>query len=354
MVKHIGWLSLLVVAALASPGSATLLPRPFALERFNRQIKGKVLDFTNNHGKDLRFYSPALDKKRDVYVYLPPGYDPCKRYPMGIYLHGFLSDEGSFLRNVVKPIDDAISCGKLPPMVIAAPDASVNGMTCFATYGTFFANTKLGRYEDYLVCDVYGWMMKTFSVRPEPEAHFLLGVSMGGHGAFSKTMKHPDKFRIALGILPPLNMLYSSCRGRYMDDFDPNCWRQRDGIGGSREVVGRFYGIITISQGHLIQPMYGRNDPMTPALMRLDNPIDLLDSRDVKPGQFEFFVAYAGKDEFNLDAQAESFLYRAAQKGIPVTVRYLPNGHHNTATGVKFLPDIIQWLGEKLANYWPE
>jgi S-formylglutathione hydrolase FrmB len=354
MVKHIGWPSLLLVAVLASPASAKLLPRPFVLDRYNRQIAGQVLDFTNNHGTDRRIYSPALDQKRDLYVYLPPGYDPCKRYPMGIYLHGFLSDEASFLINVVKPIDTAIACGKLPPMVIAAPDGSVNGLKCLATYGTFFSNTKLGRYEDYLVCDVYSWVIKTFSVRPEPEAHFLLGVSMGGHGAFSKTMKHPDKFRIALGILPPLNMLWSSCRERYMDKFDPCCWKQRDGLGRDREVVGRFYGIFTISQGHLINPMYGRNDPNTPEAMRRDNPFDLLDSRDVKPGQFEFFVAYAGKDEFNLDAQAESFLYRARQKDIPVTVRYLPDGHHNTATGVKFMPDIIQWLGEKLGRFAPE
>ena len=353
MAKHIGWLSLLVVAALASPVSAKLLPRPLALERFNREIRGKVLDYTNNHGKDLRIYSPALDQKRDVYVYLPPGYDPCKRYPMGIYLHGFLSDEESFLRDIVKPIDEAIACGKLPPMVLAAPDGSVHGGAFLATYGTFFSNTNIGRFEDYLVCDVYGWVMKTFSVRPEPEAHFLIGVSMGGHGAFSKAMKHPDKFRIAIGIVPPLNMLWSSCRGRYMDDFDPCCWRQRDGIGGSHEVVGRFYGVITFRQGHLIHPMYGRNNPLTPELMRQDNPFDLLDSRDVKPGQFEFYVAYAGKDEFNLDAQAESFLYRANQKNIPVTVRYLPDGKHSTATGRRFMPDIIAWMNEKLGKFHP-
>ena len=67
----------------------------------------------------------------------------------------------------------------------------------------------------------------------------------------------------------------------------------------------------------------------------------------MRPGQFEFFVAYAGKDEFNLDAQAESFLYRAEQKGIPVTVRYLPDGHHNAATARKFMPDVIRVAGRE-------
>ena len=163
MVKQIGWLGLFVGAALASPASAQLLPRPFALERVNRQLEGTVLDFTNNHGKDQRFYSASLEQKRDIYVYLPPGYDPCKRYPMGIYLHGFLSDEGSFVDEVVRPIDDAIACGKLPPMIIAAPDGSAKGRAFLAIYGTFFCNTNLGKFEDYVVCDVYPWMMKTFS-----------------------------------------------------------------------------------------------------------------------------------------------------------------------------------------------
>ena len=354
MVKHIGWLGLLVAAALASPASAQLVPRPFALERVNRQIKGKVLDFTNNHGKDLRFYSASLEQKRDVYVYLPPGYDPCKRYPMGIYLHGFLSDEQSFVEELVRPLDEAIACGKLPPMIIVAPDGSANGRALLASYGTFFCNTNLGKFEDYIVCDVYDWVMKTFSCRPEPEAHFLLGVSMGGHGAFSKTMKHPDKFRIALGVLAPLNMLYTSCRGRYMDNFDPCCWKQRTEPGRSWEIVGQFYGFLIITQGHLIHPMYGKNNPEALELMRQDNPFDLLDSRDVKPGQFEFFVAYVGKDDFNLDAQAESFLYRAKQKCLPVTVRYLPNRHHGRRSARSFLPDVIVWLNEKLCKFQPE
>ena len=139
-----------------------------------------------------------------------------------------------------------------------------------------------------------------------------------------------------------------------MDNFDPCCWKQRDELGRSWQIVGQFYGVLVITQGHLIHPMYGKNNPETPELMRQDNPFDLLDSRDVKPGQFELFVAYVGKDDFNLDAQAESFLYRAKQKCIPITVRYLPNRHHGRRSAIAFLPDVITWMNEKLCKYAPE
>ena len=42
----------------------------------------------------------TLHEKRDLYVYLPPHYDPCKRYPMAIYLHGFREDESGFLEDL--------------------------------------------------------------------------------------------------------------------------------------------------------------------------------------------------------------------------------------------------------------
>ena len=65
------------------------------------------------------------------------------------------------------------------------------------------------------------------------------------------------------------------------------------------------------------------------------------------------YLAYGGTDQFNLDAQVESFLFRAREKGLTVDVSYLPRGKHDIRTARKFLPDIIAWLAPKLAPYSP-
>jgi S-formylglutathione hydrolase FrmB len=212
---------------------------------------------------------------------------------------------------------------------------------------------RFGRFEDFLVQDVYDFLLKTYSIRPEPEAHVLLGVSMGGGSAFHHAIKYQDRFRVAIGVFPPLNLRWISCRGRYLDDFDPDCWGWRTDFSRGHEVVGRFYGVVTIRLRRLVYPLYGRKNPETLALVMQENPIEMLDLYDVKPGDLQMYVAYAGRDQFNLDAQAESFLYRAKQKGLEVGVGYDPRGKHDERTALRLLPGVLEWLCPRLEPYSP-
>jgi S-formylglutathione hydrolase FrmB len=345
--------ALLILVVRFAPVEANVVPHPFKLERVNRRLQGQVIDYTANHGHDNRFWSPALEQKRDMYVYLPPGYSPDRQYPLVIFLHGFNQDEMSFLGDAVEPLDRAIAAGELPPVIIAAPDASLRGITCLFNAGTFFLNTRAGNFEDFLVEDVYRFITGHYPIRPEAEAHVLMGASMGGGAAFVQTIKHPDLFRTAVGIFPPLNLRWISCRGRYMDNFDPDCWGWRTDFSRNHEVVARFYGVITVRMRRVIVPLYGRRNPDVLRLVSETNPIEMLDLYDVKPGEFNFYVAYGGKDEFNLDAQIESFLYRAKQKGIEVGVEYDPEGRHNVKTALKLLPGVLRWLKPRLEPYAP-
>src|SRR5207249_1212566 len=123
------------------------------LERVNGRIQGQVLDFTHNHGADRRIYSPALDARRDLYGYLPPGFDPARQYPLMLVLHGIAQDEQFFLK-VFEDLDCAICCGQLPPMIIAAPDGSLHGSPSLLQPGSFYLNTRAGRFADYITQDV--------------------------------------------------------------------------------------------------------------------------------------------------------------------------------------------------------
>jgi S-formylglutathione hydrolase FrmB len=349
--RRAAWLALSLCLLLSPHAGAHVLPRPFSLDRLNRKLHGQVVDHTRNHGTDRRIYCPSLGQKRDLYVYLPPGFDPAKKYPLCIYLHGIRQDETGFTEDVVRPLDEAMACGKLPPMIIAAPDGSDRGTSCLMVTGTFFTNSKLGAFEDYVVYDVYDFLMSNYPIRPEPEAHVLLGASMGGGASYALAIKHRDRFRIAIAVFPPLNVRWISCRGKYFDNFDPCCWAWRDDFTRGWQVVGRFYGVVTIRLGRTVYPLYGRKNPDLLNLIIATNPIEMLDLYDVRPGDLELFVAYGGKDEFNLDAQVESFLYRARQKNLEVGVAYDPNGRHDVKTALSFLPAIYAWLGPRLEPY---
>ena len=85
-------------------------------------------------------WSRSMHQWRDLYIYLPPGYTKTEQYPIMIYLHPFAMDERTFLR-IVPVIDEAIASGKLPPMIVAALDGSIDG-GCLGTAGQLFPPTR--------------------------------------------------------------------------------------------------------------------------------------------------------------------------------------------------------------------
>lgn len=358
-MKPLRWLlvCLTAVAALSvSPprASAYLFNRIFRpgweLEQVNTTIKGKVLDFTYNHGTDHRIWSAALGEKRDLYVYVPPNYDPSKMYPLIVYLHGFGQDEHNFL-HIVEKFDEAICTGQCPPVIIAAPDGSIKGKPSLLNAGSFYVNSDAGRFEDYIMQDVWQFLHCKFSIRPEREAHAFVGASMGGFGAYNLGIKYRDNVANLVAIFPPLNPRYLDCHGRFFGKFDPNCFQFRTHL-EPWAPVARFYGVIVVRQRRMIDPLYGRSPDALDRIAR-ENPAEMLATYDVRPGMYEMFIGYVGEDEFNIDSQIQSFLHLAGQRGIYPTVRYIPDGHHNERTGIKFLPDIICFLAPRLAPYAP-
>ena len=151
------------------------------MTNLNDKLAGTVLDFTHNHGTDRRIYSPALGERRDLYVYFPPGYHPERSYPAMILMHGIAQDEQFFLR-VVGKFDSAMACGALPPFIIAAPDGSIQGRPAALKAASFYLNTNAGRFEDYIVCDIWGFVRITFPFARNANSIFSAAVLQEGSG----------------------------------------------------------------------------------------------------------------------------------------------------------------------------
>lgn len=317
-------------------------------ECVNARLHGTLLDFTQNGGCDRRIYSSALCECRDLYVYLPPGYDPKGQYPVLIWLHSYTDDECEFAKHVVPVIDRAVASGELPPLIVAAPDGSLRGNYHWFAIGSWYVNSRHGRFADYVIDDVLGFVEHNFAVCRERGGRAIAGFSMGGFGAFSLGMKHSDKFKVVGGIAPAVNLRYSGPGDDYMADFVPDILRLRDDY-RSHEVVGEYYGgLMKIRAWMVVQPVFGRGYEAAERVSA-DNPLELLDRLNIQPGQQDYYIGYGKSDEMNIDAQVESFLHAATQRGIQVESKGYPCGDHSIPFMLSALPDFFAWLKTHLS-----
>jgi S-formylglutathione hydrolase FrmB len=349
-VKRIPWagLALLVVTMVLTVQAPTAqgwgrLPR----------LSGQLIDLTNNHGRDRRLWSNALQENRDLYVYLPPGYEPTKKYPLCLWLHGLAMDEQHAVDHLLPILDCAMACGQLPPMVIAFPDGTRNGRPNLLASHSFYINSKLGCYEDYLEQDVYDFLVQNYSIRPERNAHVLGGFSGGGLAAYYHGIKYKDRYGVVMGMCPPLNLRWIDCHDRYFSKFDPECWGWRESVRPGHEVIGRFFCVFTFRLGQLVFPLFGRG-PEALAKLSEHNPIEMLERYNIQDRDLAMFIAYGGRDEFNIMAQVESFLYKARERGISIQVNYDARANHDWDSMKPMVPDMINWLAPYLAPYSPD
>ncbi len=342
---------LIVALALIATPSTTAHAGLFDGDRLaatNRSLAGTVLDFTHNHGADHRLFSTILGMKRDLYVYLPPGYTPSRAYPLILYFHGAFGDEHSFLDGGrLEDLDRLIREGRFPPCIVACPDGTYSGRDTPFSPQSFFVNGLGGRVEDHILCELVPFLESRFSIRPERQARALLGICSGGFGALSLAIRHRHRFGAVATLSPAANLRYKCHVGRYREDFHPAtfCWEDEY---KPFEVVGRYArGLIRFPACLFLGPVFGCGAEVTDRIARV-NPADLLFTSGILPGELDIYIHYAGLDNFNFDAQSESFIWLASQRGIAVTVGRDPEARHKLPYFRDNQKYAVQWLASHL------
>lgn len=151
----------------------------------------------------LRVASEAVKKnllgdphRRDVPVYLPPGYDDTNtEYPLFVALAGFTGSGPKLLNwqlfgeNLPQRLDRLIRQGRMGPVVLAFPD-------CFTSFGgnQYINSSALGRWEDFLLDEMIPGLESRFRVRRDPAGRAVFGRSSGGYGALVQAMLHADRW----------------------------------------------------------------------------------------------------------------------------------------------------------------
>jgi hypothetical protein len=83
-------------------------------------------------------------------------------------------------------------------------------------------------------------------------------------------------------------------------------------------------------------------------LLAQTNPANRLFTSNIQPGELAIYANYGGRDNFNFDAQVESFAWLAGTRGIAVTLDRDPKGTHS----FRYLKDntgrTLIWLGQHI------
>ena len=316
--------------------------------RVNRRLAGRVEAFVKDRQGDRRIYSPMLAMPRDLYVYLPPDYQPDRSYSLILLLHGAFGDEHSFLETPrIKRLDELIRCGQVPPVIVACPDGTYTGRNRITTPHSLDINGCGGPYEDHLLREVIPFLAARYAIRPDREAHALLGLSAGGLGAMNLAIRYRDFFGSVATLAAPLNLRISNQSGDYFEDFRPETYRWSTRYDPDL-VVARFVsGLIRIRARAFLEPVFGSEGDVMARIAQV-NPADLLFTADLRPGQLNIYVNYPGRDNLNFDAQARSFAWLAAGRGIPLTLVEDPEGDHTLDYFRENQARALLWLGPYL------
>lgn len=179
------------------------MPRPFP--NLPPYLRGRVtcLDHASRVLADNPWGDPT---HRDLWVYLPPGYDKCEeRYPAVLLLPGYAgTGEGMLARgltdvSIASRIDrlvhgdeagsfdaDGHLRGPCPPFIAVLPD-------CMTSLGgsQYVDSPGMGAYATWLVDEVLPFVDGRFRTTGR---WGVAGRSSGGFGALHLAMEHPGRF----------------------------------------------------------------------------------------------------------------------------------------------------------------
>lgn len=212
----------LVVALVACNNAATTQEPPVASAQplpaaEPPAAKGRVVD--------VAFQSAALGVKKTVKVYLPASYDASedKRYPVFYYLHGLTGDETNWV--AYGKLDETADRLGLEAIVVM-PDGDDSFYADAVTKPDYAACMKDGTglldpsrskvktcvkaraYETYIVNDLIDWVDANYRTIATREGRGIAGLSMGGFGALSLSLRHPDRFVAAASHSGVVTLLY--------------------------------------------------------------------------------------------------------------------------------------------------
>ena len=178
------------------------------------------------HVESASAWSPALGEDVHYRAYLPAGHEH-RRCAAVYLLHGRGGADDGWER-LVPRLDELVSRGAVPPLVVVAPRAPWSDGGSWYVDSAFTGEPRGRPVETALTRDLVAAVEAAHGTVPERSHRVVGGWSMGGAGALTHLLRHPDVFCGALALSPavydPLPPADSSTRdhgafGRGADRF---------------------------------------------------------------------------------------------------------------------------------------
>lgn len=292
--------------------------------------------------------------RREVPIYLPPGYDEqsSRRYATVYLLPSYPCtgamemNVGPWQETIQQRLDRLIAARRIPPVVVVLPDF-------FTRYGgsQYLNSSAVGDYADHLL-ELVAFVDQRLRTRADRESRALCGKSSGGYGSLVTAMRRPDLFSMVAD--------HSGDKGFelcYRYDFprfaqalarigdleallqDPAAARYRFGIDTL------FYALNTPAMAACYSPnpqaRLGFDLPVDPYTCEVDeavwqrwlrhDPLQMIDEHQAALRSLRLLYLDCGaQDEHNLHYGCRTFSRRLQARGIAHRYEEFEGGHRGT------------------------
>jgi len=145
------------------------------------------------HGTVSTVYydSSVAGGQRRLHLYLPPGYEEGKNYPVLYLIHGGGDGDESWptVGRAGFILDNLIAAGKAKPMVVVFPNGGVKGGQ------PMVADPERDPFTAELLTVIVPFIEANYHVSRRPEDRALAGLSMGGLQTLNIGLTHTQQFR---------------------------------------------------------------------------------------------------------------------------------------------------------------